>query len=176
MPRKELTMRAMQGPGAYTRGQPGAPMFHRVLRADPMEVRRALVSVGARFVDVLDPERLGRLELVLAEVLNNIVEHGYADRPPGMIHLSIVPSGRGLSCAVADDGAALPHECLAPRHDPLTRANAANPRGRSEETFLHLPEGGFGWVLIQGLTTNLCHYRENGRNILAFYLGDHEMV
>ncbi len=170
MSRKELTIKAIAGPGRRAYGQPGAPMFHRVLRAEPLEVRRALVSIGARFVDVLDPERLGRLELVLAEVLNNIVEHGYPDRPPGLIHVSIVPSGKGLSCAVADDGTALPTECLAPRHDPLTRASMNRPR--SEESFLHLPEGGFGWVLIQGLTTNLCHYRENGRNILAFYLGE----
>ena len=116
------------------------------------------------------PDRDQPFYHLLAEVLNNIVEHGYPDRPPGLIHVSIVPSGKGLSCAVADDGTALPTECLAPRHDPLTRASMNRPR--SEESFLHLPEGGFGWVLIQGLTTNLCHYRENGRNILAFYLGE----
>ena len=31
-----------------------------------------------------------------------------------------------------------------------------------------LPEGGFGWYLIQDLTQELCYYREDRRNFLAF--------
>ena len=31
-----------------------------------------------------------------------------------------------------------------------------------------LPEGGFGWFLIQDLTQALCYYRRESRNYLAF--------
>lgn len=145
-------------------GDPCRPMFHRVFAADPMVVRQVLIDVTRRFAQ-LPPGRLSRLELALAEILNNVVEHAYADRATGIIHLSIVPGESGLSCAIADDGAALPDACLAPRLDPLGR------RGEDPaDALLCLPEGGFGWLLIQGLTQNLCHFRENGRNMLAFFL------
>ncbi len=159
---------ATAGPATPGRNSPALgedqPMFHRVLRADAMEVRRALIDMTHRFQSI-GPDRLSRLELALAEVLNNIVEHGYADRPSGLIHVSVVPGENGLSCAVADNGRALPTECLGPRHDPLPPSAAD-----TASNVLHLPEGGFGWLLIQGLTQNLCHYHEDGRNILAFFM------
>ena len=39
---------------------------------------------------------------------------------------------------------------------------------------LDLPEGGFGWCLIQGLTQSLCYYREGQRNCLAFMVPYHQ--
>lgn len=152
-------------PHSTAQGDPGRPMFHRVFPAVPLAVRQVLIDVTQRFAS-LPPDRLSRLELALAEILNNIVEHGYADRPAGVIHLSIVPGDSGLSCAVADDGGLLPTSCLAPRTDPLAEGDSAT----AAERLLCLPEGGFGWLLIQGLTQNLCHFRENGRNMLAFFL------
>ncbi|MFB2533002.1 ATP-binding protein [Paracoccus sp. p4-l81] len=149
------------------------PMFHRVLRADPLSVRQVLIDVTRRFGPLLASDRLSRLELALAEVLNNIVEHGYGTGRAGLIHLSIVPGRKGLSCAVADDGPPLPGDCLTERATPLTPAlTGADPSGTPQDRLLHLPEGGFGWLLIQGLTQNLCYFRENNRNILAFFLPD----
>ena len=139
------------------------PMFHRVFAADPMSVRRVLADVRQRFRDHVEDDALGRLELVLAEVMNNVAEHGaprpaqdLIARPPApSIHLCIVRHSGGLSCAVTDDGVSLPVSCLERRDLP----NA--PDGG-------LPEGGFGWFLIQDLTQALCYYREERRNFLAF--------
>lgn len=135
------------------------PMFHRVLRADPQDVRRTLTDLNSRFGSQVSADTMGRLELVLAEVMNNVTEHacdGMAPGAgPGSMHLCVVMHDTGLSCAITDDGAKLPADCLKPRSLP-----AMDP--------LDLPEGGFGWFLIQGLTQSLCYYREEHRNCLAF--------
>lgn len=141
------------------------PMFHRVLNAHPFTVRDTLNDIRQRFLSEVSDDTLGRLELVLAEVMNNVAEHaplvhgseaGAPDdaRLP-VIHLCIVRHNAGLACALTDDGASLPDECVLPRSLP--------------EMIPHdLPEGGFGWFLIQDLTQALCYYRENHRNYLAF--------
>ncbi|MDM7457816.1 MAG: ATP-binding protein [Paracoccus sp. (in: a-proteobacteria)] len=137
------------------------PMFHRVLKATPAAVRETLVTVHRRFRDETDHDTLGRLELVLAEVMNNITEHAIPDRNGAagqrcpVIHLSIVSHVTGLACALTDDGAILPSDCLLPRNLPQCLQQ-------------DLPEGGFGWFLIQDLTQELCYYREGERNYLAF--------
>ena len=52
------------------------PLFHRVMDASLTEVRQALIDLRARFDGRVDSDALGRLELVLAEILNNIALHG----------------------------------------------------------------------------------------------------
>ncbi|MEE2860202.1 MAG: ATP-binding protein [Paracoccus sp. (in: a-proteobacteria)] len=138
------------------------PMFHRVLSAQPETVRDTLQDVRRRFHGEVSDDTLGRLELVLAEVMNNVAEHapagaGNADdsvRLP-VIHLCIVRHTNGLACALTDDGVSLPDECILPRSLPALVMD-------------DLPEGGFGWFLIQDLTQALCYYRESQRNYLAF--------
>lgn len=139
------------------------PMFHRVLKAHPFTVRDTLNDVRQRFRSEVSDDTLGRLELVLAEVMNNVAEHAPVPdtaiapdtgRLP-MIHLCIVRHGSGLACALTDDGVSLPDECLLPRSLPALVTD-------------DLPEGGFGWFLIQDLTQALCYYREGNRNYLAF--------
>lgn len=136
------------------------PMYHRILRAKPMTVRNMLVEIRDRFGSVVSADTLGRLELVLAEVLNNVTEHGggndeASDNDGPSVHLCIVRHDAGLACAITDDGISLPDECLLPR---------TLPDGEGFD----LPEGGFGWYLIQDLTQALCYYREEKRNFLAF--------
>lgn len=146
------------------------PMFHRVLRAQPMIVRDTLTDIRHRFAAEIDADALGRLELVLAEVMNNVAEHGpgadtgakdmggndpQREATTPLIHLCIVRHAGGLSCAVTDDGVSLPANCLVPRGAPATGG-------------IELPEGGFGWFLIRDLTQELCYYREERRNFLAF--------
>jgi serine/threonine-protein kinase RsbW len=141
------------------------PMFHRVLNASPETVRGTLQDIRQRFRTEVSDETLGRLELVLAEVMNNVAEHAPLRQVSGgsdgaaahlpVIHLCIVRHNGGLACALTDDGASLPAECLLPRSLPTLVMD-------------DLPEGGFGWFLIQDLTQALCYYRESQRNYLAF--------
>lgn len=137
--------------------RPKQPMFHRILTADPDTVRATLVALRVRFRDEVTADALGRLELVLAEVLNNVAKH--ASRSPLMpdpkVHLCVVRHEAGLACAITDDGVSLPADCLRPRQ--LPQLDSAE-----------LPEGGFGWYLIQDLTQELRYYREGQRNFLGF--------
>ena len=140
-------------PRSATRVQ---PMFHRVLHADPLDVRQALTDLRTRFAPAVSADTMGRLELVLAEVMNNVAEHAATQGVgSGSMHLCVVMQDNAVSCAITDDGSSLPVNCLKPRNLP-----ALDP--------LDLPEGGFGWFLIQGLTQSLCYYREDHRNCLAF--------
>lgn len=137
------------------------PLFHRVLPADPSAIRNVLSEVRIRFARSVAPEAIGRIELILAEVMNNVAEHaGRTTEPPGdkvvpTIHLSVVRSARGFVCTVADDGIMIPAECLRQRYLPMPDAST-------------LPENGFGWFLIQSLAQTLCYYREDQMNYLAF--------
>lgn len=146
-----------------------AKIFHHSFSADPLSVRTALRTALARFLRQLTREESGTLELVLAEVLNNIVEHGYGDSGVGTITLSLVRDHRGLSCSISDDGVELPASCLARVADETLRPEPGA-----------LPEGGFGWYLIRDLVEDLGYHRADGRNLLAFRLPlareGHEMV
>lgn len=131
------------------------PLFHRWFQARPLAVRDALLRLRQRFQGQVCDDMLGRAELVLAEVMNNIAEHGGADpsRVP-VIHLTVMRHDTGLVCAITDDGPALPG-----------RITAQQPGLPAADT---LPEGGFGWFLIHDLTQQLCYFRDGGRNVLAF--------
>jgi serine/threonine-protein kinase RsbW len=122
----------------------------------------------------------GSIELVLAEVLNNIVEHALADpapeagrcpaeaRPararsplqdtvPGLIMLDMQIQGGALHCVVRDEGRGMPDGRLpAGRRPDLDSARD------------DLPEGGYGWFLIRNLTRDLRYCREPGGNRLSF--------
>lgn len=145
---------------------PPARIFHRVLGADLMAVRQALLDMRARFDGHASRDALGRIELVLAEVLNNIVHHGSGlgktaapgavpDRPV-TIHLTVTRHDGGLACAVSDNGSPLPPECLV-GVETLPSPEVAALRG-----------GGFGWFIIRDLTQSLFYFREGDHNILCF--------
>jgi serine/threonine-protein kinase RsbW len=133
--------------------------FHAVFAADQTAVRGALRAALARFVRQMTDDEAGTMELVLAEVFNNIVEHAFADGGPGQIELTISRDELGLMCRIADDGAPMPEGRL--------------PAGRLPSNAVaveDLPEGGFGWFLIRDLTRELSYVRDGSRNLLMFRL------
>lgn len=154
------------------------PMFHRIFRADAMAVREALIFVHERLQDCTCEDAIGRLELALAEVLNNICQHGTnheAERLDGrvhspLIHLCVVRHVGGIACAITDDGQPLPPHCLTPRNDAVSV-----PSADQNEAILRLPEGGFGWQLIREITASLSYLREGRRNFLAFIVPVNDM-
>jgi len=101
-------------------------------------------------------EACGTVELVLAEALNNIVEHAYPPETPGDIQIALALHPARLVAILSDQGAALPGLCppdgLLPEHDVA--------RGE-------LPEGGFGWFLIRDLTDRIDYRRAAGCNHLT---------
>lgn len=129
-----------------------------VFTATEMNVRRGLSCLIDLLSDLgLSFEEKARIELVLAETLNNIVEHAYRNIDDGQIEIRVYHDTRGLLFRVSDRGAAMPD-----RKPPLglqTPMNVAPP---------NLPESGFGWFLIRKLAHDI-YYRRHGRtNICSF--------
>lgn len=149
------------------------PMYHRIFRADPLTVRTALQFLRERFDGSAGNDVIGKLELALAEVLNNICEHGIRHeavrlngRPHApLIHLCVARHVGGIACAITDDGKPLPASCLEMRSLPWS-----DPAPRDPAKLISLPERGFGWFLIQELSASLSYFREGRRNFLAFII------
>ena len=126
-------------------------------RADGSQIRKVLRRAVARFARQISSEDAGTLELTLAEVLNNIVEHAYADLPPGPVVLSLHRQGCSIACQVEDEGHPMPGLQL--------------PEGRMQEVasdIMDLAEGGWGWALIRAMTADLHYERLEDTNRLTF--------
>lgn len=129
-----------------------------VLAADPFSVREALEVVIGQLRDLgLELEELGAVELVLAEVMNNVIEHAYDGQDGGEIQLWWTLGRGGLHVRIADSGRQMPDGKVPLAMDSGAEAHAAL-----------VPEGGFGWFLIAGLARNVVYRRERGVNILTF--------
>ena len=86
------------------------PPFKVSMTSSELAIRDALQKVlGALSPLALDIEELGLVELVLAEVLNNIVEHAYpAADENGPIAIVCKHKKDGLHLEISDFGAAMP--------------------------------------------------------------------
>ncbi len=128
-----------------------------VFTADPAAVRVALARLlaGSPVQDLPDDDR-GTVELVLAEVLNNVAEHAYAGGS-GPVEVGLCSTPLGIACRVVDRGLAMPGGKLPEGDLP----DVAPP---------DFPEGGFGWHLIRSLTADLTYARRAGRNRLSFLI------
>ncbi|UWR22231.1 ATP-binding protein [Sulfitobacter sp. S190] len=113
-------------------------------------------QILSKTLEGLAPMRLSRdalesVELLLAEVINNIVEHAYAPpQAPGPITLHCSGQAGALHLLVEDHGRPMPHE-QAPRHTAPDL----------DVELMALPEGGFGWHLIHTLACDV-HYERCG--------------
>jgi len=131
----------------------------RKFEARPNLVTIELVGLNQTLAQLgLPIDRLFMLELVLAEVLNNVVEHAYEDLGQGVVELSVEVRDNCILCSVTDQGAPMPGGILPParRHNPNELATD------------DLPEGSFGWALIRDMTKDLKYLRDDGSNRLSF--------
>lgn len=138
---------------------PTLPDIRITITSGELAVRDALAELKAALSPLeLDQEEIGTIELVLAEVMNNIVEHAYppADRP-GPITLNCIRRTDGLHFEVEDSGRPMPDG-----HTPV--GNPAN----LDVDLMDLPEGGFGWFLIQDLAKDVLYTRHADTNSLSF--------
>jgi len=131
-----------------------------IFRSEPLAVRRALECILSDLGHLdMALEDCGAVELVLAEVMNNIVEHAYVGDRSGVIELHISGANHGLFCTVIDDGLPMP--------------DGNPPMGKKYDLYCprkDLPEGGFGWALIRELVQELGYERVGNRNYLTFLL------
>jgi serine/threonine-protein kinase RsbW len=121
-------------------------------------IRDALAEVRARLagMNILE-EELTTVEVVLAEVMNNVAEHAYAWRRDGEMVLGLRSTSEGLLISVTDDGLPMPDAELpfGERLDPTVPLD-------------DMPEGGFGWLIIRQLARDVSYVRQQGVNQLSF--------
>lgn len=88
----------------------------------------------------VEPATVSDLELVMAEALNNVVEHAYLYAEDGEIDILVTLRPVELKVLITDSG----------------RKFDGPPEFREMDvenfSFEELPEGGFGWNLIRSLT------------------------
>jgi serine/threonine-protein kinase RsbW len=128
-----------------------------VVPSTPLAVRDALGQIfGGQALREMAAAERGTAEIVLAEVLNNVVEHAYASAT-GEIEVTIRLAADTLTVTVIDGGCGMPGDML--------------PGGRlAGLDTADLPEGGFGWHLIRTLASDLAYRRVGERNELSFRL------
>ncbi|MFN0116111.1 MAG: ATP-binding protein [Paracoccaceae bacterium] len=145
-------------PAASGAGALPEPAFARTFEADALAVRGVLRAAIAKFARRISPDDSGVLELVLAEVLNNIVEHGYQGDPAGLARVVIRRMPGGLCCRVEDAGSPVPDDVLELSEDgDATLGPADSPA-----------EGGYGWKLIHSLVEDIRYSKDGGFNRMSF--------
>lgn len=127
------------------------------LRPSMEAVRNTLITLRGDWARSGLPEGLfDRTEQVLAEALNNVVEHAQIDRPQGVIEMVISGGQTGVDVVIRDDGKPMPDLVLPSGEQPAVEL-------LTEE----MPEGGFGWFLIRTLADRLDYQRAEGWNHLS---------
>lgn len=128
------------------------------IAADFMSVRHGLQHLFTQdpLIDLTEEQR-DHSEIVLAEVLNNIVEHAYGG-DCGQIQISVTRKAGFLEICIIDAGRPMPGLKL-PKGELVPLFDGQDP-----------PEGGFGWFLIRTLTQDLQYQRVRDQNILQFRL------
>ena len=152
---------AARAPDARSRALASRPFFyHQFVGSTASEVRQTLISVigELRAFGVSQPD-LEAAEVVLAECMNNIVEHAYAQQPGQRFELKLLLTSVSLFCRVEDQGHPMPGLTMPP-------GRLADLSSELDE----LPEGGFGWFLIRELTSDLDYAHTNGLNRLSFQI------
>lgn len=130
------------------------PATEDAVRAGLLHCRRAMRTAG------MCTDLTGRAEIVLAEALNNITEHGRPDGQTGWISLRCDLCQAGLRVVITDRCRPLPQDLLAFSGDMRPMPGNLD--------LADLPEGGFGWHLIRLLTHDLACKHEAFGNRLSF--------
>lgn len=126
----------------------------------PQGVREALAEVasGLRGLNAGD-EEVFSAELVLAEALNNVVEHALAEVDDATFSVEMRRGARGVFFEVSDPGKPMPDGETPIGEAPIVASATGD-----------LPEGGFGWFLIRELARDLTYRRDGARNMLNYRL------
>ncbi|MCL4186676.1 MAG: ATP-binding protein [Rhodobacteraceae bacterium] len=153
------TFNGRRGGASVRAGERSARLVYTVLASEGLAVRAGLRTVTEALAAAGVPEGLcGRVEIAVAEALNNVAEHAY-DGAMGPIWLQVGRCRRSgdILCCIADRGRPMP--------------DAGLPAGvlpALDTVLTGLPEGGFGWFLLRALGRGIRYRRAGGVNRLRF--------
>ena len=100
---------------------------------------------------------LGRLDLVMEEVVVNVINYAYPQGEPGNIEVGYAIEGPGrLFVQVSDAGR---------EFDPLAKDPPDLRLGLAER-----PIGGLGIFLVKRIARSIAYNRVDNRNVLSFHL------
>ncbi len=100
-------------------------------------------------------EKITDIQIVLAEALNNVIEHGFSCDNAGNVHVDIEVYGKSVVVNISDNGV------------EFSPPEATQTPLQSADDIDHLPEGGFGWFLIRQITTSFTFQRIADKNCLV---------
>ena len=141
------------GDGTILRGR--IPATEGAVSAILARLERSLAARGTT------KETRADIQLALAEILNNIIEHSVAGLADPQIRLLMTQAAGRLQVEIADRGRPLP---------PSLLSAAALPAMPDDPLDIDaLPEGGFGWFIIHSLAHDMTYERAGGTNLLSFY-------
>lgn len=139
---------------------PYRPTLNLNVYSELKQASEAVTRVGKWLEqERIESECIGDVMLVLAEALNNVIEHAYGTETSGDIEIKGTLRAQTLSLQIVDKGR------------PFD--------GPPEEVILNtevyelsdMPDGGFGWFLIKSLTEDIHFSREGDKNKLTLVVG-----
>ncbi len=126
------------------------------LKAQKDTISETLQNLRATFLESgVEADVVGRLEVALAETLNNIAEHGGHPRDEDAIRLTARISDGEVLLQIRDSGNPVPEQHVS---SPALPDNSGPLQS--------LPEGGFGWFLIHKLADNVKYAHDGTENHL----------
>ena len=128
----------------------------------PRGVRQTLAEISAHAAaSGSDADTVGQIEIALAEVLNNVVEHALPHAAGSAIFLAARRDAHGWHFTIRDKGIAIPGGVVPRPALPSTN-----------RPLQELPEGGFGWAIVHTLARDLTYHRRDGCNHLSFTISE----
>lgn len=101
-----------------------------------MKIRQWMVGIG------VPQNKITNIQIVVAEALNNIIEHGFSIENFGTIDIQIEVDDDSTVVELMDNG------------KKFTPPNISKTPLIDSTDFENLPEGGFGWFLITEITSS----------------------
>lgn len=143
----------MNGPLAHGRVPPRTVTLRFDSRLENVElVARALRGMcGAAGVEARE---CARVELAVAEAVNNVIRHAYHRAPGHPVEIVFTLDDARFTIEVSDEGAPMP-----PRRTPVLDFDPADLE--------HLPEGGMGLYIIHSVMDQVEYRSRGGRNSLV---------
>ncbi len=138
--------------------RPNPARYH--FQSDPACIGDVIADVLSNSqLQPLSDDDISKLEIILAEVINNIAEHAYGERSDGPIEMSADREGDRMVLTFSDTGIPMP--------------DGKSPEGSPQNLDCptdELPEGGFGWFLIRLLCKDVHYERLGNKNCLALFV------
>ncbi|MFS4581856.1 ATP-binding protein [Phaeobacter sp. C3_T13_0] len=131
--------------------------FSCTFTATELDARTGVQDVVARLRTMgIHDSRVDEVQIALTEAVNNVVEHAYAGMDIGDVRIRCNLHPGQLWISIGDGGA--PFE------------NNELPAGTAHDLTVEidqLPEGGFGWLLIRELASDVQYERDDTGNNLS---------